>query len=549
MSTHPDSPDPTAPDESVIEEVARKRLGLSRWDRPALYRETAEAATDVDLPFWTVLLLSGAIATLGLALDAAAVVIGAMLIAPLLAPLLGLSLALATGDGRLAVQTGVTICLGAAGVVVVAALLTMLLPFQEVTAEVAARTRPTTVDLGIAVFSGLAGAVVTVSRERRLSASIPGVAIAVALIPPLAVAGFGMGIGWRWELVRGSLLLFGANLGGIVLSGMGAFLLVGMHRDDVREAARRWHEESKLPGLAGRLCRTALFSRLRVFGSPRERVLMVAAFVAAVAVPLTLSLREVVREARVDRAVTRAATALQHGGQASILSRDVTLGHGASRVLFRVATREWIGDGERARIERMASAAAREPVTFVLQQLIASEEELAEQAAVPASPAPVADAAAELTAASPAATVDRLRGQFSDAFDELVLPDSVLLVGAEVLVGGGPARVWVAYVAPHRLPEEAEVMMARQVAGALGLDPAAVAAEAVGAFPRPVPIDSAGRVELVGLLDRFPEVRLVVVADSAVADSVRRNLVRAGAPEARIDSRPGSPARIDLTSE
>jgi uncharacterized membrane protein len=71
-----------------------------------IFRETADAAVENDLPYWLVLVRSGAIATLGLALDSSAVVIGAMLVAPLLAPIVGLSLALAVGDARLALQSG-----------------------------------------------------------------------------------------------------------------------------------------------------------------------------------------------------------------------------------------------------------------------------------------------------------------------------------------------------------------------------------------------------------------------------------------------------------
>ncbi len=526
-------------EETAIEEAAREQFGLRRWDRPALYAETAEAATDTDLPFWMVLLLSGAIATLGLALDATAVVIGAMLVAPLMGPLLGLSLALAVGDGRLAFQTGLTIFLGALGVIAVAALLTLVLPFQEVTAEIAARTRPTTLDLAIAVFSGLAGAVVTVSRERRLSASIPGVAIAVALIPPLAVAGFGIGTGWRWSLVHGSLLLFGANLGGIVLSGMVAFLLVGMHRDDVVERARRWHREADLPGLAGRISRMRPFSGLRVFDSPWMRVGLVLAFVAAVAFPLSSSLTQVLREARVNRALDEAASALQADGDAAVLSRSVTIGEAASRVQFRIAAPEWIGEHERVRIERDASAAAGEPITLALEQLIASNGDLDALADPSVAATPSVDP-------SPAATLDRLDRQVTDALRGLALPDSVQPVGAEVVVGNGPIRLLVTYAAPRTLPAEARAMMARQAARALGLAPAAVATEAIPTGPHALPADSATTAAWRDLLDRFPHLRLVVTADSAAVDRVRRGLVAAGMPGDQVIARVGTPPQVRL---
>ena len=195
-----------------------------------------------------------------------------------------------------------TILLGAAGIVALAALLTVLLPFHSVTDEIASRTRPTTLDLGIAVFSGLAGAVVTASREARLSASIPGVAVAVALVPPLGVAGFGIAIG-KVAIAKGALLLFGANLAGIVLSGMLVFLIIGMHRAPVVKAASAWHATEGSTGFAARIHEARWLNRLPGLASPLARVLLVVAFMAAVAVPLTSSLRQVVREGRVSQAI------------------------------------------------------------------------------------------------------------------------------------------------------------------------------------------------------------------------------------------------------
>ena len=523
-------------DGSAIEEAAREKLGLRRYDCPHLFRETADAATDTDLPFWAVLLLSGAIATLGLGLDQTAVVIGAMLVAPLLGPLLGLSLALAVGDGRLAVQTGLTITLGALGVIALAAVLTWALPFQDVTGEIAARTRPTTLDLGIAVFSGLAGAVVTVSREKRLSASIPGVAIAVALIPPLGVAGFAIGTG-RWELLQGPLLLFGANLGGIVLSGMGAFLLVGMHRDDVVRAAREWHREADLPGLAGRVNRSRLRS-LRVFESPWARVGLVLVFIAAVAVPLTTTLRQVVLDARVDRAVDAAVVAVEADGDASVLSRDAEAGPGGAAVRLRVATTGWIDEDERAAVERTLSAEAGVPVTLRLEQLVASDGDVEALAARFRTGPTVAPAPPE--PASPSATLAALGGQMERALGGLSLPDGVRALGADVAVGTGPARVVVAYAAARPLSPDAEGIVAGQAARALGLDRGAVAVEPV--VLGSVSPDSAAVAGLAATVARFSALRAVVTADSAGAAALRGRLVRAGAPAERVETRRGAPS-------
>ena len=513
----------SAPDEdgdSPIEEAAREQFGLRRWERPTLYRETAEAATDTDLPFWAVLLLSGAIATLGLTLNSTAVVIGAMLVAPLLGPLLGISMALAVGDGRLFVQTAATIALGALGIIALAALLTAVLPFQSVTEEIASRTRPTTLDLAIAVFSGLAGAVVTASREKRLSASIPGVAVAVALVPPLGVAGFGVGTGWQWPIIEGALLLFGANLAGIVLSGMGVFLLIGMQRADVVKAARAWHEEDHATGLAARLDHLRVLDRLAVLSTPLARVLLVVAFMAAVAIPLTSSLGQIVRETQVARAVDLAAAELAANDRAFVLDRNIVYGESSATVRLRVATNEWITDAEEAALVEAASEAAGEPVAIRLEQVLASAGDLdAFASSLPTAPAsPSADPDANVPAA-----LSAVRGRLDDVLRSLALPDNVEIVGGEVVVeadGSGPT-VQVVYGSPRRLPSEAEAVLARQAARGLGLAPERATAVRVPLGTQALP-DSATAVRWAGLLDRYDRLRLAVTGDSAQTARVRR---------------------------
>jgi uncharacterized hydrophobic protein (TIGR00271 family) len=219
-----------------------------------------------------------------------------MLIAPLLGPLQGLALGLAVGDGRLAFHTAVVLLGSTLIVIAVAAGLTVLLPFHNITAEILARTQPTTLDLGVAVLSGLAGAVVTVSRGPHLAAAVPGVAIAVALVPPLGVTGFGIGTGWNAELIRGSLLLYAANLAGIVLSGTAVFLAHGMHRPSVLTA------------------------------SPWARLGLAAAFVVLLGIPLSATLSQISREARVRRAVQNAADRFSIPGRSFVLGQQLVFG-------------------------------------------------------------------------------------------------------------------------------------------------------------------------------------------------------------------------------
>lgn len=515
-------PDSSPPDdhETVVEEVARESLGLFHRDRLALYRETAAAATDTDTPFWAVLLLSGAIATLGLTLSSTAVVIGAMLVAPLLGPILGLSLALAVGDGRLALQTAATVALGAASVVALAALLTAVLPFHAVTAEIASRTRPTTLDLAIAVASGLAGAVVTASRRSTLSASIPGVAVAVALIPPLGVTGFGIGTS-RVEIVTGSLLLFGANLAGIVLSGLVVFLLVGMHRADVVEAARAWHRAGSSTGLAERLERVRGLDRVRVFGSPWARGGLVLLFFGLVAWPLTATLHEVIRETRVQAAATSVAARAEAGGL-YVLGQSVSYGTDRATVRLRVASARPLRTDAGERLSRDASRRAGEPVAVHLDRVLTARD---------GRPTVVRTTTREPVEAEPVSMEARLAA----ALGSLALPDSARAVAIAVGLGG-PPPLRVAYAAPRRLPPEAEAMLARQAARAAGLSEAGAAAVRVPLGRRALPPDSAAAAAtlraLAAPLHTFSALRLAVTAPDSSSAARFRTLL-ADTPPAR----------------
>lgn len=514
----------------AVEEVAGEQLGVESWDRPAIYRESATAATESGLPYWLVLVLSGAIATLGLALNSSAVVIGAMLVAPLLAPVVGLALSLAAGDGKLAIQTGAVVLASTLAVVAVGALLTGLLPFQTITLEITARTRPTTLDLAIAVFSGLVGAVVTVARGSRLSAAIPGVAISVALIPPLAVAGFGIGIGWDAELIRGSLLLYGANLAGIVLSGMGVFLVVGMHRNEVLSAARTWHEEVRPRGLAAWAGRVPWLRSVGVFRSPWSRVGLVLAFAVALGIPLSSSLAQIAREARVERAVAEAAALFEVRDRASILNRQVVYGSGQARVYLRVATTEWFGRGVREEFERAASAAAGEPVRLSLEQLPTRGEDVDQLSNLLRMPD--IGVARTTTEPTPAALVELLETTSARAENvarALALPEGVTVVRLEIgATSSGAATARLAYAAPAPLARDAEQMLHRQLERLLEVPTLRSEAIFVSTESRPLTGESTDTVELgrlAAMLGSHPELSAELTIPEEAEDEVATETV------------------------
>ncbi|NNE94819.1 MAG: TIGR00341 family protein [Acidimicrobiales bacterium] len=176
--------------------------------------------------FAALMVLSSLIAVLGLLADSTAVVIGAMIVAPLMAPVLGVAAAIVMDWPRRAAESAATATLGSAMAIALAVAAAAVLPSpEEIPGEVLARTAPNLLDLGVAVSAGAAGAYAQV--RRAAGEALTGVAVAVALVPPLAVVGITLQMG-EWTLAAGAFLLFLANVAGIVLAAAGTFMLCGL---------------------------------------------------------------------------------------------------------------------------------------------------------------------------------------------------------------------------------------------------------------------------------------------------------------------------------
>ena len=189
-----------------------------------------EQAASPGFDYFLLVVLSCSIATFGLLTNSAAVIIGAMLVAPLMSPILGLSLASIAGEQHMFRRSAVALVEGVVLAVVLATLLgwlAQLLPFDmlsELPQEVLARTRPTPFDLGIALAGGAAAAYAL--AQPRLSAALPGVAIATALMPPVCTVGIGISLG-NSSVVFGAGLLFFTNLAAISFAGILVFAALG----------------------------------------------------------------------------------------------------------------------------------------------------------------------------------------------------------------------------------------------------------------------------------------------------------------------------------
>jgi uncharacterized hydrophobic protein (TIGR00271 family) len=174
--------------------------------------------------FMILLIFATMIATFGLFINSSSVIIGAMLLAPLMQPIVSLSMGVLRQDSALQLDGAKTIFIGVLAVLLTAALIAFFTPIERLTTEMAGRLSPTILDLFVAIVSGAAAAYAK-SNEKILG-SLAGVAIAVALVPPIAVAG--VGLGWAdWHMFSTAFLLFITNLVGIVLAAALTFVILG----------------------------------------------------------------------------------------------------------------------------------------------------------------------------------------------------------------------------------------------------------------------------------------------------------------------------------
>ena len=194
---------------------------------PRQHDEVIEDMRSAAIPtvdFYVLMVLAAAIASLGLLQNSTAVIIGAMLVAPLMNPILAMAMGMVIGDlPTLGVGTE-TVIKGATLAILVGVLMVLISPIDEPTSEILSRTHPNILDLLVAIFSGLAAGY-SISRK-EVSGALPGVAIAAALVPPLGVVGYGVGIA-NFEIALGALLLFVTNLIAIVLAAAVIFLALG----------------------------------------------------------------------------------------------------------------------------------------------------------------------------------------------------------------------------------------------------------------------------------------------------------------------------------
>jgi uncharacterized hydrophobic protein (TIGR00271 family) len=240
--------------------------------RDQLFFEGAERTRRLSR-FWLLLPLSAIIASAGVISDSTATVIGAMIVAPLMTPILGIVLAVVLTDVKNLRRCVLLVIVGAASVIALAWILGFFIPYPVVAAtnsQVAQRITPRIIDLIAALATGAVGSVALARSD--ISDTLPGVAIAISLVPPLAVVGLTLESGAPHQAL-GALLLFTTNVAAILASGIVVMALYRTHRVSDRAQAAAFHRS--------------------------VAVVIVSVFLAAVIVPLTIN------SDRVDRTTVR----------------------------------------------------------------------------------------------------------------------------------------------------------------------------------------------------------------------------------------------------
>lgn len=224
-------------DENQLEENQKSMLGI--WDNTKEFlhslldirgdsdrNETIESVRK-DISFqghnaW-ILVFSIFVASIGLNVSSTAVVIGAMLISPLMGPIVGVGLGVAINDDRMLRRSMINLGVMVGLSLITATLYFALTPISQFTPELQARTYPTILDVLVAIFGGLA-LIVAKAKKGTISNAIAGVAIATALMPPLCTAGYGIAE-WNIEIFGGAMYLFSINT---VFIGLSTFVVCKM---------------------------------------------------------------------------------------------------------------------------------------------------------------------------------------------------------------------------------------------------------------------------------------------------------------------------------
>ncbi|AVZ29877.1 DUF389 domain-containing protein [Nodularia spumigena] len=494
-------------------------LGVGQARKEQVYLEICSSLSLDDASYWIQVLFAAGIATLGLVLNSPAVIIGAMLISPLMGGILANGLALAAGDVILAMRSLLNLLLSCLVAISFAVLLVTLLPFKEITSEILARTRPNILDLVIALFSGAVGSVAICKEPRGVATSIPGVAIAVALMPPLCVVGYGIGVAISvnstqgLQVASGGGLLFFTNLVAITFTAMLVFLGLHIDNDLVREKVREWrHTHPESVWVQSLLEKLPAYGKFRKIGSLPGRLLLIFITIGAIIFPLNRSLsqlgREIAQQQQDNRNRSSATDVWQknfatfpNGEPRSFIS-NISTSEQNQKLTIQLqvfSSQQYSSEEQDSYIQQLAPRLGRPPELLALKlvEIPTASNELLRP--VPKEPTP-----------EPVLSIAQLQSSFlqevQSALRDLRLPPPAEMLNYELITSPVvPLSIRVVYLSEREIDRDAQILVADSIRNRLNYESAQVSMQRIASNLGAIsfePEKSEIRSDDIKLLDR-----------------------------------------------
>ncbi len=504
-----------------------EQLDIDATHKVSLYLDVAQGAALLKLSYWLELVCAAGIATLGLALNSPAVIIGAMLISPLMSPILSMGLSLATGDFILAVRSFTNLFLSSLLAILLATTLVYLLPFKEITNEIAARTNPNILDLVVALFSGAIGSISTCKPMRGIINSIPGVAIAVALMPPLCVVGHGIGIGISHSFADGLRvgigggLLFFTNIVAITFTAMLVFLAINIDTNDVKEKVREWHQNDRESQVIQKfLSNNNILQRLRPIGSLQGRLIMVLSIILLVMLPLNKSIERLNREVaarneenrirRIVRDVWNRQIAQDVDGKPRSYLNQLNIQRRENQIILNMnafTSKPLTFDERQSYINQVAKLLNKPEENILLNLVEIPTSDFQSQVREFVNP--------ELTLEQ---AISSLTNTIDNSINSISFPGSQKLVDYRIITNKNlGVKIQVIYLAEERMSKDAELLISRAYAQSIPLQQVDVELEFLDGSFMPLPIDvdmtndtKAKLDRLATMLKQFPNLALEI---------------------------------------
>lgn len=504
-----------------------------------------------DVSYWIEVLFAAGIATLGLVLNSAAVIIGAMLISPLMGSILGNGLALAAGDVILAVRATIKLLLSCLLAVLFALLLVSLLPFKEMTPEILARTQPNILDLVVALLSGAVGSVAICKKPKGVVTSIPGVAIAVALMPPLCVVGYGFGIAVSVNRINGLRvatgggLLFFTNLVAITFTAMIVFLALHIDSARTKQAVREWRIKCRESSWVRNILELLPQSKqLKKIGSLPGRFILIIITIFSILFPLNQSFMQLKQEISLKQQENTINSAI----------RDIWLENFAnlpdgeprsfiSQISTRQNNRNLIVQLQIFTSELYTLAEQNQFVKLLANRLGKSEELLSlNLIEIPTASNNLLRTIPQEEPREPIINIAQLQANFLQEINSSLLnlrfPPPARMINYELINNPvQPMAIRIIYLSDREIDKDAQVLLANDIRQRLNYPSAKVSMKRIAASPVNINFEEKSTVlttenlevldNIASTLQQQPNLNLEIIANQKPEEPVETNKTRA----------------------